>query len=345
MQQRISGLLVIALLFVAGCQQATETPAPTGTPVATAPVATATPEAEIPDLFEQVGPSVVAVIRPDGIGSGVIWDADGLIVTNEHVVHDADDLVIVFGDGQRFPGELVAADERTDVAIIRVDRTGLPPATFSDVAPRVGELALAIGSPAGFENSLTVGVVSGLNRTLPGAARNGASLVDLIQTDAAISPGSSGGALVNDAGEVIGINIAYIPPNLPGQPGAVSLGFAIPATTVTAVVGQLLDRGRVAHAYLGAQLTTLTAGLAERYEVGADGGAVVLDVAPGGPAETAGIEAGDVIVSIGETTVTTVEDLMGELRRSEPGDVLSVVVVRDQEERSISVTLAERPDE
>jgi serine protease DegQ len=298
----------------------------------------------IPEIVEDVAPSVVAIFRDEGGGSGVIWSSDGLIVTNEHVVRGARELTVVFADGDRQPAELIAFDRRTDIAVLRVNRDNLPAATFAEGLPRVGDLALAIGNPIGFENSVTAGIISGLNRVLPGAAQQSPALVDLIQTDAAISPGNSGGALVNAAGEVMGINIAYIPPNAPGGPGAVSLGFAVPASTVTSVVDQLLENGQVAHAYLGVQLTTLSPSIAERYGLGDLRGAVILDLESGGPADEAGIEVGDLVIRAGDTDVGSVEDLLGELRRSAPGDDLELVVVSNGSEEPVTVTLGELPE-
>src|SRR3954471_17046003 len=191
----------------------------------------------IPDLVDRVRPSVVAILRRDGAqGSGVIARADGVIITNDHVVEGVQTVTVVYADGRRDQAGVKATDPRSDLAVIHVDRSGLPAATFRDDEPRVGELALAIGNPLGFAESVTAGIVSGLGRSIPGSASTSPALIDLIQTDAAISPGNSGGGLVSGDGQFIGINVAYIPPS----GGAVSIGFAIPSPTVTDVVDQLL---------------------------------------------------------------------------------------------------------
>lgn len=179
----------------------------------------------IPDVVRQVEPSVVTIFVGGGLGSGVVYSRDSIVVTNEHVVREADGgrVEVAFADGQRVRGQVRAADRVTDLAIVAVDRKGVPPAQFRTELPRVGELAVVLGSPLGFENTATAGIISGLNRSIPGSGRQSQPLVDLIQTDAPISPGNSGGALVDAQGRVVGISEAYIPP----QVGAVSLGFAI----------------------------------------------------------------------------------------------------------------------
>ena len=175
--------------------------------------------AVIPEVAAQLAPSVVAVLTPGGEGSGVVWNDDGIIVTNAHVVGPHDEAVVAFADGKRSPARVVAVDTVVDLAVLDAERDDLPAATFADALPVVGELAIAVGNPLGFENTVTAGVISGVQRAIPGSATQTQSLVDLIQTDAAISPGNSGGALVNGSGEVVGINVAYIPP----QARAVSL--------------------------------------------------------------------------------------------------------------------------
>jgi serine protease DegQ len=296
----------------------------------------------LPDLVAGVEPSIVSVLRADGgEGSGVVWSSDGVIVTNNHVVDGAGALVVAFADGQRVDAELIASDPRTDLAVIRADRQDLPPATFADTLPEVGELALALGNPIGFENSASQGIVSGLHRSVPGSAQVSAALVDLIQTDAAISPGNSGGALVNGDGEVMGINVAYIPPN--SQAGAVSIGFAIPSTTVTDIVEQLLDDGTAEHPYIGIRPATLTSQLGQQLNVDADFGVAVLEVERGGPAADAGIEPGDVIQSVDGTRVDSVESLLGALREHAVGDTVTVTIVRAGEELDVDVTLGDLP--
>jgi len=201
----------------------------------------------VPDIAVRVQPSVVTVLVEGGNGSGVVYSADGLILTNEHVVRGNEQVQIAFADGQRVAGVVEATDPVTDLALVEVRRRDLPAAKFDTALPRVGSLAVVLGSPLGFQNTVTAGVISGLHREIPGSAAQSQSLVDLIQTDAPISPGNSGGAVVDADGEVIGISEAYIPP----QAGAVALGFAIPAATAVDVADQLQKTGRARHAFAG----------------------------------------------------------------------------------------------
>ncbi|HEV8652535.1 MAG TPA: trypsin-like peptidase domain-containing protein [Actinomycetes bacterium] len=297
------------------------------------------PDGAIPRLVRQVQPSVVSVATGNGEGSGVVWSDDGVIVTNEHVVRGAQQAEVSFASGQRSAARVLAVDAVTDLAVLRTERKGLPPARFANRQAVVGELALAMGNPLGFENSVTAGIISGLNREIPGSAQQGQSLVDLVQTDAAISPGNSGGALVAADGTILGINEAYIPPNA----GAVSIGFAIPAPTVTSVVKQLLENGRARHAYAGLTPVTLTPEIAEQFGIGRTTGAIVVRVAPGAPADRAGIQPGDVIVAADGREVRTAEDFLAVLRAKKPGDQLELTVVRNGQERRVTLKLAERP--
>ncbi|WP_323960646.1 PDZ domain-containing protein [Arthrobacter sp. JZ12] len=297
---------------------------------------------DIPQLIDNVQPSVVTVfLESGGLGSGVIYNEDGLILTNEHVVGGAEEVQVAFADGQRVSGTVVATDVVTDLALVQADRTGLPAAEFQTELPDVGELAVVIGSPLGFENTATAGIISGLHREIPGSATNSASLVDLIQTDAAISPGNSGGALVNSQGQVIGISEAYIPP----QAGAVSLGFAIPAGTAVEVVEELLEDGKADHAFLGLVPRTLTPQIAEQLGVDAEQGVAVLAVEDDSPADDAGIRAGDIMVSLDGEPLESAERLLAALRAFDPGDSVSAEFVREGETREVEMTLGERPAE
>ena len=295
---------------------------------------------DLPELVRRLEPSVVTVLVPGGgQGSGVVYREDGVIVTNEHVVGDARDVVIAFADGRRLPGRVVAADAVVDVAVVRVDRDDLPAPEYRTELPEVGELAVVIGSPLGFVGSVTSGIISGLGREIPGAAAAGQqSLVDLIQTDAPISPGNSGGALIDGQGRVVGLSEAYIPP----AQGAVALGFAIPSATVVRVADELLEDGRAEHAFLGVQFGNLTPEIAEQLDVDREG-ALVLGVGQGGPAAAAGLQPGDVVVRIGDERVRIVEDVLGVLRRSSPGDRLQVTVLREGQEQQLEVVVGDRP--
>ena len=344
----LARLSVAALVGLAGACTDAGSPPPqavqpspttsTSSPAATAPALAGDTFGRIPEIVRNVQSSVVAVRTDRGEGSGVVWAADGVIVTNHHVIDGAGRVEIAFADGQRAQGRVTGSDPLTDLAVVQVDRRPLPPARFAQALPVVGELAIAMGNPLGFEKTATAGIISGLHRAVPGSAPETQALVDLIQTDAAISPGNSGGALVNAAGEVVGINVAYIPP----EARAVSIGFAIPAPTVVQVVGQLLARGAVRHPFFGIQPGPLIPQIARQLGVDREAGVVVLDVVHGGPAAAAGIRPGDLIVSVEGKTVGSVEDFLAQIRGRAPGDQVRVTIVRDRREREVTVTLAER---
>ncbi len=298
----------------------------------------------IPGIVDAVAPSIVAVLvsgpQGQGEGSGVIWSEDGVVVTNDHVVSGAEEVVVALASGERLPATVEASDPTTDLAVLRVERDGLPPAEFSEELPDVGELAVAMGNPLGFENTVTAGIVSGLHRSIPSGGQTPA-LVDLIQTDAAISPGNSGGALVGADGAVMGINVAYIPP----VQRAVAIGFAIPSPTVVDVVTQLLEEGEVSHAFLGVRPAPLTPQLAEEFGIDAEAGVVVLNVVESSGAEKAGLRPGDVLVSADGEPLRTVEDLFETLRDRDPGDRIELEVLRDGERQTIEVELTDRPEQ
>ncbi|HEY7465534.1 MAG TPA: trypsin-like peptidase domain-containing protein, partial [Dehalococcoidia bacterium] len=343
--------IAVALLLLAGCSNDDDTdtsgasPEPggaSGTATATSGNPPQSPVSVIPQIVEKVQPSVVTVLAVaqdgGGEGSGVIWDDEGRIVTNQHVVEGAQSLQVVLVSGERLDATLLAADELTDLAVIEVQRRGLPPATFRDDLPVVGELAIAIGNPLGFESSVTAGIVSGLHRAIPSGGQTPA-LVDLMQTDAPISPGNSGGALVDSSGSVMGINVAYIPP----EASAVSIGFSIPSPTVTTVVKQLIETGQVEHSYLGVEPRPLTAEIASQLGINTQEGVLIFDVPEGSAAAKAGVQPGDVLLEIDGTKVDSVEDLYTALREKKPGDQVTLKVLRDGQETTLTATLESRP--
>jgi serine protease DegQ len=350
-------VVIVAAVALAACagepgeSGRAASPSAVGSPTASGsgalPSASTVPMArgtDIPAIVERVVPSVVSIIRSDGgQGSGVIWSEDGIVVTNHHVVDGAEEVQVGLADGERVDAEVIASDPRSDLAVVRADRDGLPAAEFREDLPDVGETAIAIGTPLGLENTVTAGIVSALHRAIPGAAQQAPGLVDLLQTDAAISPGNSGGALVDDEGRIMGVNVAYLPPNPPGQRGAVSIGFAIPAPTVRDVVEQLLEDGTVEHAYLGIQPSTLTPEVAAQLGTDRQSGVVVLDVVEGSPAAAAGLAPGDLLVALDGEPLDTAEDLLGALRRAEPGQAVSLDIVRDGEELTLDAELADLP--
>ncbi len=350
--------LAVSLALLAGCTLVGDEP---GSRAANVAQEAPPPSAQVPEnepvaqVASQVGPSVVQVNvqavqetpfgtqEGEGVGSGVIYREDGYVITNNHVVEGADSVNVAFADGTTEQGEVVGTDPFTDLAVVRVDRRDLPAADFAeDPDLRLGELAVAVGSPSGFQSTVTAGVVSGLNREVPAELTGGrqeAALVDLIQTDAAISPGSSGGALANRDGEVVGINVAYLPPS---QTGAESIGFAIPAYTATSVADQLIENGEAVGPYMGVALADLAPETARRFGVEAEAGALVAEVEPDGPAERAGIETGDVVTAVDEEEVRGSGDLLSALRRYGPGDRVEVTVLRDGAEDRIDLRLGER---
>ena len=293
------------------------------------------PFSPVVQIVKQAQSSVVTVMTENGLGSGIIYNPNGYIVTNNHVVASGTQYTVAFASGEQVPATLVGTDPTTDVAVLKVDKTGLPAASFEQSLPQVGQLAVALGSPLGFENTVTVGIVSGLQRTIPGSAQESQALVDLIQTDAAISPGNSGGALVDADSKVIGMNVAYIPP----AESAVSIGFAIPAQTVTNVADDIIAGKPVQHAFLGIRYSTLTPEIAQQYNINADHGLVVEQVQSGTPAEQAGLKPGDVILSVDGKDMNQVEDLIAVLHQHAPGDTVPIVIERDNQQQTIQVTL------
>ena len=346
-------LMCTLVLGVTGCTATggddaaapSRVPGGTGSPSSGAGTGAAASGAEsdmgIPDIVEAVQPSVVTIFTEEGLGSGVIYTEDGLILTNEHVIRGNEDVEVAFADGRRVSGTVQAADTVSDLALVQADRSDLPAATFQSDLPRIGELAVVIGSPLGFENTATSGIVSGLHREIPGSAATSQSLVDLIQTDAAISPGNSGGAVVNGQGEIMGISEAYIPPSQ----GAVALGFAIPASIATEVAEELREDGTADHAFMGLAPGPITPQIAEQLNLEDATGVVVLSVSQSGPADDAGIRPGDIITRIGDEEITTPEDLLSALRQYDPGETVPVRIRRGSESRTVDVTLADRPAE
>jgi serine protease Do len=281
--------------------------------------------------------------KEEGIGSGVIYRSDGYIITNNHVVEGSRDVEVAFADGATARGEVVGTDPTTDVAVIKVDRNGLPAATFASGDPVVGQMAVAVGSPSGFESTVTSGIISGTGREIPAQITGGSqqtSLVDLIQTDAAISPGNSGGALADREGRVIGINVAYLPP---AETGAENIGFAIPAETAVSVADQLIEHGEATHPYLGVYLSDLTPETASKFGSSVDAGALVEKVEPGSPADTAGVQRGDVVTAVGPEDVRSSGDLISALRDYQPGDTVRLTVLRNDEKVTLQANLAESP--
>ncbi len=291
-----------------------------------------------------VTPTVVRIdivqngsLDPVGLGSGVIYRSDGYILTNYHVVQAADEVTVRLASGESLAAEVVGTDPTNDLAVVRVERGGLPAINVRDTPVQVGEVAIAIGSPFGLDASVTAGVVSALNRNL--TAEDGLLIADVLQTDAAINPGNSGGALVDATGRLIGINTAI----LTGSGGSQGVGFAISAPIAVAVADELIANGFVRHAFLGITGVTISAEAADRLGVDAEGGAVVDTVQPGTAADDAGLRRDDLIVAIDGEEIRTMDELVMAIRRRSPGDELRLTVIRDGERLELRAVLGERP--
>ena len=338
-KRRCLWLLVALALGLGGCGGGSSKHSSTGPGASPSVAEQPVLAGGIPNIVDRVEPAVVTVMAGAGVGSGVIYRSNGIILTNEHVVRGNRSVEIAFADGRRQTGQVIAADPDTDLAMVRVDRSGLPAVSFQTALPRVGALAVVLGSPLGFEKSVTAGIVSGLHRSIPGSARESAALIDLLQTDAPISPGNSGGAVVDGQGRVIGISEAYIPP----EQGAVAIGFAIPAATAVSIADQLLKTGHVEHAFIGLQPAQLTPQLAQELGIRETTGILVYGVSPGGPAAHAHIAPGDIIVGIDGQRVNTVEDLFTALRQQRPGETVTLERIRDGSRERVDVRLSARP--
>jgi S1-C subfamily serine protease len=278
-------------------------------------------------VAETLTPAVVNIRsrRPrGGSGSGVLFTPDGFLLTNHHVVQNAGEVRVRMTDGRELTGRVVGADPWTDLAVVQADSNGLPYAQLGDSTKlRVGQLAVAIGSPLGFDSTVTAGVVSALGRTLRSITGH---LVDnVIQTDAALNPGNSGGPLVDSQGNVIGINTAVIA-------AAQGICFAIPINAAKHILPQLLQHGRVVRGYLGlhGHNVPLARAVARLYDVNQTSAVEVVAVEPGGPAEQAGIQPDDLVVSLADEPVTSVDDLHKLLTRQTVGVPVSVILLRGQ---------------
>ncbi|HSJ43078.1 MAG TPA: trypsin-like peptidase domain-containing protein [Euzebyales bacterium] len=291
----------------------------------------------VPEIARTVLPSVAQVELGQGSGSAVIYRADGYVVTNNHVVAQADSNVqVILADGRRRDAEVVGTAPFTDLAVLKIDEQDLPAATFSSAIPEIGSTAVAIGSPFGLDATVTAGVISGTDRELQGG---GESLGGLIQTDAAINPGNSGGALADDHGRVIGINTAI----LSGSGTNAGVGFAIPATSVTAVADQLIETGEVRPGFLGINGQDVSPEAAEAF--GVPEGAVIVEVVPASAADEAGLQAEDVIVALDGEPIDSMLGLSSRILVHQPGDEVTIRFVRDGQEREATVTLGKRTDE
>lgn len=361
----ISFLLVLSVLLAACNAAATATPTATSGSLATAtptPEPTMSTPAGFPDIasvVEKVGPAVVqvlATVKQTNVfgqtvtgtsqGSGVIFSKDGYILTNNHVVEGATKVEIAHYNQEQLEAQVVGTDPETDLAVLKIDPSKIPDmvvATLGDTdAMRIGDWVIAIGSPLGYEGSVTVGIVSAKGRSLQ-VDPSKPMLHDLVQTDAVINPGNSGGPLLNLNGQVIGINTAIIQGNIGNNQQAYGIGFAISMGTAKPVADQLIKNGRVIRPRLGVTVADVTPVLANEQGLSVNQGALVTDVVTGGPADKAGIKPNDVIVQVDNTPITSTTELVRlvSLGSYKVGDTVNVTVNRSGTTMSFEVTLEE----
>lgn len=297
-------------------------------------------ETRIIDIVKRISPAVVSVTSykgsgKEGLASGFILTPDGEILTNNHVVSDASKLVVTLADGRELEAKSLGGDHLIDVAIIKIDATGLPTVPLGDSDRlQVGQAAIAIGNPYGFERTVTVGVVSALGRSIPGG---GASLSNLIQTDAKIYPGNSGGPLLDSSGKVIGVNTAVVG----GEVGV--LGFAIPINTARRAMNDVRTVGHVQVPWIGISYGDITDEIAQVFKLPVKEGVLVAEVESKGPAALAGIKKGDIIVGVDGKKIADGGDLQKIMQSKNVGDKMEVTVYRDGKRRTITVTLQEMP--
>ncbi len=281
--------------------------------------------------------------RAPSLGSGVIYDSDGYIMTNAHVVEGAEEVSVQLSSGETLDAEVVGSDELNDLAILEVDRDGLPAINLrdDDDPPVVGEQVIAIGSPFGLDASVTTGVLSALNREITVDEQDGAALVipSVLQTDAAINPGNSGGALVDSEGRLLGINTAILSRTGASQ----GIGFAVSAEQAVVSADQLIEQGFVRNPLLGLSGIDVTPEVAEELDLEATRGAVVDSVQDDTGADDAGVRAGDIVIGVDDEEISTMSELIAAVRARRPDDVIELTIVRDGEERTLEATLGERP--
>jgi len=275
--------------------------------------------------------------REGGLGSGVIVSPDGYILTNNHVVDGATDVRVTLTDRREFKASVIGTDPKTDIALLKIDASGLPVITVGDSSKlEVGDAVLAIGNPYGVGQTVTMGIVSATRRTGLGIE----DYEDFIQTDASINPGNSGGALVNDRGELVGINTAILAPGSGGNQG---IGFAVPVNLARSVMEQISTEGHVTRSYLGVTVQEVTPAIAKAMGLKGLGGALVSDVTPGSPAAKAGLQSGDVILSMNGTPIGESNELRMTVSMMKPDQTVRLQIVRDGQQREVAVQLGVLP--
>jgi serine protease Do len=352
-----TAIVVLAMALVSlssGCGSDADTAA--AEPVQAEPIAAGpvlVEEQQVVDIYEETSPAVVQIGVGLSTGSGFLIDDDGHILTNSHVVENVSSVTVTLSDGTEADGRVLGVDAADDLALVKVDASEvshITPLTLGDSDDlQPGQIAIALGSPYGLEGTITVGVISGLDRTLTGD--DGRPITRVIQTDAALNPGNSGGPLLNSEGEVIGINTAVESQSADG------VGFAVPIDTAKEVLLRLQEGETVARPWLGIGGKTLTGEMAEALDLTVDEGVYVLEVIPGSPADEAGLrgggttfqgqpgEGGDVITNIEGEPVERIEDLIDFLNSRQVGDEVTLTVNRGGETLELSATLAAFPED
>jgi len=367
--------VIIAVLLVTGCSAAApasptnQKPLNLPTSSSTVQVAPLFDEAKAISLYERCIPAVVQVesvttvvpkfLGPFGLdipkmrgqGSGFIIDAEGHILTNNHVVDKASTVKVVLSDGTQLEGKVIGTDRNNDVALLQVDASKIPALTYLVLADsgsvKPGQMAVALGSPFGLQGSITIGIISGTGRSIPGSTSR--NMTDIIQTDAAINPGNSGGPLLNSRGEVIGINTAI-------EAAANGVGFAVPINTAKKVLPELLKGGTIKTPWLGIEGMPVSKDLADKLGLKSAKGVYIVGVMTGSPAESVGLveggrnaqnepsAGGDIITAVDEAAVNKVDDILSYFNGKKPGDRVTLSVQRGDQNISVPVELGEWPD-
>ena len=354
-------LACVAVALVSGCERRAAPDQAAGGPIAVPPLSA--PAGRAPDSFapivKRVSPAVVSIdtlsvaqsaapwldMLPPGVvgpapvqrgaGSGFLISGDGYVVTNNHVVEGASDVVVSLADGRQFPARVIGRDPPTDLAVVKVDGRDLPYVSFARSAlPQVGDWVVAVGNPFGLGGTATAGIVSAQGREI------GETYVGYLQIDAPINAGNSGGPSFDLQGRVVGVNSAIFSPS----GGSVGIGFAIPSDLAERVTQQLIREGRVTRGYIGVGAQDLTPALAIRLSAAGHRGAVIVAVEAGGPA-AGRLRAGDVVTAADKTPITSAGGLLRAIAEASPGTTLSLQILRDGQSRTVEVRAARRPDE
>ena len=276
----------------------------------------------------------------NGLGSGVIIDPQGFIVTNHHVIAGADQIEVALSDGRRASATIVGSDADSDVAVLKINLDKLPSVVLGhDDQLQVGDVVLAIGNPFGVGQSVTMGIVSALHRNQLGIN----TFENFIQTDAAINPGNSGGALVDSNGNLIGINTAIVTGNTSGEGANAGIGFAIPVSTMKQIADELIASGTVTRGYIGVSSQNVTPEMAKTFNLPSQDGVIIASVRPEGPAGQAGISVGDILIQVNDNTIKDTANMLSEIARLKPGSQARIKILRNGQNMDLTVIIAKRP--